>query len=39
MNEGKVEASSLAALVSNVDAITYEEDEEPETDEETMDEN
>ena len=39
LNEGKVEASSLAALVSNVDAITYEEDEEPETDEETMDEN
>ena len=26
--KGKVEGSSLAALVGNVDAITYEEDEE-----------
>ena len=38
LKEGKTESASLAALAGNADVITYEEDEEPVTDEEELDE-
>ena len=37
LKEGKPEESSLAALAGNAGVITYEEDEEPLTDEEELD--